>query len=191
MNSPSGPVPRGDLGVIRRLLPYLWEFRGRVLLALLFLVTAKLANIGVPILMKTIVDNLSHPAAQIAAVPVTLFAAYGLLRLSSTLFNELRDVVFVKVAQRAMRRVALEVFHHLHALSLRFHLERQTGGLTRDIERGTRGISTLLSFMVFSVLPTLLEIALVTGFLIYKFDVWFGVISIGALALYVALTFVI
>jgi ABC-type transport system involved in Fe-S cluster assembly fused permease/ATPase subunit len=191
MNSPSGPVPRGDLGVIRRLLPYLWEFRGRVLLALLFLVTAKLANIGVPILMKTIVDSLSHPAAQIAAVPVTLFAAYGLLRLSSTLFNELRDVVFVKVAQRAMRRVALEVFHHLHALSLRFHLERQTGGLTRDIERGTRGISTLLSFMVFSVLPTLLEMALVTGFLIYKFDVWFGVITVSAIVLYVALTFVI
>jgi ABC-type transport system involved in Fe-S cluster assembly fused permease/ATPase subunit len=191
MNSPSGPVPRGDLGVIRRLLPYLWEFRGRVLLALLFLVTAKLANIGVPILMKTIVDSLSHPGAQIAAVPVTLFAAYGLLRLSSTLFNELRDVVFVKVAQRAMRRVALEVFHHLHALSLRFHLERQTGGLTRDIERGTRGISTLLSFMVFSVLPTLLEMALVTGFLIYKFDVWFGVITVSAIVLYVALTFVI
>ncbi len=191
MNSPSGPAPRGDLGVIRRLLPYLWEFRGRVLLALLFLVTAKLANIGVPILMKTIVDSLSHPAAQIAAVPVTLFAAYGLLRLSSTLFNELRDVVFVKVAQRAMRRVALEVFHHLHALSLRFHLERQTGGLTRDIERGTRGISTLLSFMVFSVLPTLLEMALVTGFLIYKFDVWFGVITVSAIVLYVALTFVI
>jgi ATP-binding cassette, subfamily B, heavy metal transporter len=191
MSSPSSPVPRGDLGVIRRLLPYLWEFRGRVLLALLFLVTAKLANIGVPILMKTIVDSLSHPAAQIAAVPVTLFAAYGLLRLSSTLFNELRDVVFVKVAQRAMRRVALEVFHHLHALSLRFHLERQTGGLTRDIERGTRGISTLLSFMVFSVLPTLLEMALVTGFLIYKFDVWFGVITVSAIVLYVALTFVI
>src|SRR5262249_46059753 len=117
--------------------------------------------------------------------------AYGALRLSSTVFNELRDIVFVKVAQRSMRRVALEVFHHLHALSLRFHLERQTGGLTRDIERGTRGISTLLSYTVFSVLPTLLEIAMVTGFLIYKFDVWFGVISVAALALYVMLTFVI
>jgi ATP-binding cassette subfamily B protein len=191
MNSPSSPVPHGDLGVIRRLLPYLWEFRGRVLLAVVFLVTAKLANIGVPILMKTIVDSLATPASQIVAVPVALFAAYGLLRLSSTLFNELRDVVFVKVAQRAMRRVALEVFHHLHALSLRFHLERQTGGLTRDIERGTRGISTLLSFMVFSVLPTLLEMALVTGFLIYKFDIWFGVITVSAIVLYVALTFVI
>src|SRR5690348_9441608 len=145
--------PQSELGVIRRLLPYLWEYRGRVILALAFLVTAKLANIFVPIVMKGIVDGLS-PQHAVLAVPVALLLAYGTLRLSSTLFNELRDIVFVKVAQRAMRRVALEVFHHLHALSLRFHLERQTGGLTRDIERGTRGISTLLSFMVFSVLPT-------------------------------------
>ncbi|MGZ5045664.1 MAG: ABCB family ABC transporter ATP-binding protein/permease [Usitatibacter sp.] len=190
MNSTSAPIARGDFGVVRRLIPYLWEFRGRVLLALAFLVAAKLANITVPIVMKRIVDGLSGDKALLA-VPVSLLLAYALLRLSSTLFNELRDVVFVKVAQRAMRRIALEVFHHLHALSLRFHLERQTGGLTRDIERGTRGISTLLSFMVFSVLPTLLEIALVTGFLIYKFDVWFGVITVGALILYVALTFTI
>ena len=187
MNS---PIVQGDLSVVRRLLPYLWEFRGRVLLALLFLVSAKLANITVPFVMKRIVDGLTGPLA-IVAVPVALLVAYGVLRVSSTLFNELRDVVFVKVAQRAMRRIALEVFHHLHALSLRFHLERQTGGLTRDIERGTRGISTLLSFMVFSVLPTLLEIALVTGLLIYQFDVWFGVISVAALVLYVALTFTI
>ena len=186
----SRPAPQGDLGVIRRLLPYLWEYRGRVILALIFLVTAKLANITVPIVMKRIVDSLTPPMA-IAAVPIALLGAYGALRLSSTLFNELRDVVFVKVAQRAMRRIALEVFEHLHALSLRFHLERQTGGLTRDIERGTRGISQLLSFMIFSVLPTLLEISLVTGFLIYKFDVWFGVITVAALIVYIALTFVI
>ncbi|HEX4763847.1 MAG TPA: ABC transporter ATP-binding protein/permease [Usitatibacter sp.] len=187
----SRPVPpSGDIGVVRRLLPYLWEFRGRVLLALAFLVSAKLANIAVPLVMKRIVDGLSAPAA-VVAVPVAFLVAYGLLRLSSTAFNELRDVVFVKVAQRAMRRIALEVFHHLHALSLRFHLERQTGGLTRDIERGTRGISTLLSFMVFSVLPTLLEMALVTGFLVYTFDIWFGVITVSAILLYVALTFVI
>src|SRR6478609_2195005 len=177
----SRPIaPSGDIGVVRRLLPYLWEFRGRVLLALAFLVSAKLANIAVPLVMKRIVDGLSQPAA-VVAVPIAFLVAYGLLRLSSTAFNELRDVVFVKVAQRAMRRVALEVFHHLHALSLRFHLERQTGGLTRDIERGTRGISTLLSFMVFSVLPTLLEMALVTGFLVWRFDVWFGVITVVAI----------
>jgi ATP-binding cassette, subfamily B, heavy metal transporter len=180
----------GEMGVVRRLLPYLWEFRGRVLLALALLVSAKLANITVPVVMKKIVDGLSQPAA-VAAIPLALLVAYGVLRLSSTLFNELRDVVFVKVAQRAMRRVALEVFHHLHALSLRFHLERQTGGLTRDIERGTRGISTLLSFMVFSVLPTLLEMSLVTGFLIWQFDVWFGVITVAAIMVYVLLTFVI
>jgi len=185
---PVPPAPHGDIAVIRRLFPYLWEFRGRVLLAVVFLVTAKLANIGVPLVMKRIVDGLSGPK-QLIAVPVALLAAYALLRLSSTLFNELRDVVFVKVAQRALRRIALEVFHHLHALSLRFHLERQTGGLTRDIERGTRGISTLLSFMVFSVLPTLLEIALVTGFLVYRFDIWFGVITVAALLIYVGLTF--
>ena len=190
MNSTPAPIARSDLSVVRRLFPYLWEFRGRVLLALAFLVAAKLANITVPIVMKSIVDGLTGDKA-ILAVPVSLLLAYALLRLSSTLFNELRDIVFVKVAQRAMRRIALEVFHHLHALSLRFHLDRATGGLTRDIERGTRGISTLLSFMVFSVLPTLLEIALVTGFLIYKFDVWFGVITVAALVLYVALTFTI
>jgi ABC-type transport system involved in Fe-S cluster assembly fused permease/ATPase subunit len=190
MSSPPGTIARSDLSVVRRLVPYLWEFRGRVILALLFLVAAKLANITVPIVMKRIVDNLSVDKALLA-VPVAALLAYGILRLSSTAFNELRDIVFVKVAQRAMRRIALEVFHHLHALSLRFHLERQTGGLTRDIERGTRGISTLLSFMVFSVLPTLLEIALVTGFLIIKFDVWFGVICVAALVLYVALTFTI
>jgi ABC-type transport system involved in Fe-S cluster assembly fused permease/ATPase subunit len=191
MQTPSKPpVPQTELGVIRRLMPYLWEFKGRVFLALALLVSAKLANIAVPMVMKRIVDGLSGPAA-IAAVPASLLMAYAVLRLSSTLFNELRDVVFVKVAQRAMRRVALEVFHHLHALSLRFHLERQTGGLTRDIERGTRGISTLLSFTVFSVLPTLLEIALVTGFLIYRFDIWFGVITVGALVAYISLTFVI
>ena len=187
---PTGTIARSDLSVLRRLLPYLWEFRGRVVLAVIFLVTAKLANITVPIVMKAIVDGLSGDKALLA-VPVALLLAYAVLRLSSTVFNELRDVVFVKVAQRAMRRIALEVFHHLHALSLRFHLERQTGGLTRDIERGTRGISTLLSFMVFSVLHTLLEIALVTGFLIYRFDVWFGVITVAAIVLYVALTFVI
>ncbi|HEX5628327.1 MAG TPA: ABC transporter transmembrane domain-containing protein, partial [Usitatibacteraceae bacterium] len=184
------PAATGDAGVIAKLLPYLWEYRGRVILALAFLVTAKFANLAVPLLMKAIVDGLSGPKAALA-VPVLLVAAYGTLRLASTLFNELRDVVFVKVAQRAMRRVALEVFEHMHSLSLRFHLERQTGGLTRDIERGTRGISTLLNFMVFSVLPTFFEIALVTGFLIVKFDVWFGVITVGALVLYIAATFLI
>jgi ATP-binding cassette subfamily B protein len=187
---PAEPAATGDAGVVRKLLPYLREYRGRVVLAMVFLVTAKVANLSVPLIMKAIVDGLSGPKA-VLAVPVLLLAAYGTLRLSSTLFNELRDIVFVKVAQRAMRRVGLEVFRHMHSLSLRFHLERQTGGLTRDIERGVRGISTLLNFMVFSVLPTFFEIALVTGFLIARFDVWFGVITVGALVLYVAATFTI
>ena len=169
------------------LLPYLWEYRWRVLLALVFLVTAKLANISVPLVLKEIVDSLDATKALLVA-PLMLVVAYGVLRMSSTLFAELRDVVFVKVTQRAMRRIALTVFRHLHALSLRFHLERQTGGVSRDIERGTRGISTLMRFMLFSILPTLLEIALVTGLLFVKFDQWFAIIAVGALLIYIVLT---
>jgi ATP-binding cassette subfamily B protein len=184
------PPARGDVRTLAKLVPYLWEYRWRVALALVFLISAKLANISVPLVMKEIVDSLSGPKAVIA-VPVALLVAYGVLRMSSTLFAELRDIVFVRVTQRAMRRVGLDVFRHLHALSLRFHLERQTGGVSRDIERGTRGIATLMSFMLFSVLPTLLEITLVTGILIAKFDVWFGVITISALVLYVGTTFAI
>ena len=184
---PSTPAAKSDWRVVRMLLPYLWDFRGRVALALLFLVTAKLANIGVPLLLKEIVDSLDKSRA-VLAVPFALLGAYGLLRLSSTLFGELRDIVFVKVTQRAMRRIALSVFRHLHALSLRFHLERQTGGVTRDIERGTRGVSTLMSFMLFSVIPILLEITLVTILLAKKFDIWFVVITLCAILLYAGAT---
>ena len=180
-------TPRSDWRVIRSLIPYLWDFRWRVALALTFLVTAKLANIGVPLVLKEIVDSLDKSRA-VLAVPFALLGAYGLLRLSSTLFGELRDIVFVKVTQRAMRRIALSVFRHLHALSLRFHLERQTGGVTRDIERGTRGVSTLMSFMLFSVIPILLEITLVTILLAKKFDIWFVVITLCAILLYVSAT---
>ena len=130
--------------------------------ALACLVLAKLANVGVPLLMKEIVDSLD-PRIAALAVPLALLVAYGLLRLSTTVFTELREFLFAKVTQRAVRRIALKVFRHLHALSLRFHLERQTGGMTRDIERGTRGISTLISFTLFSILPTLVEITLVLG----------------------------
>ncbi len=180
-------IATGDWRVVRILLPYLLEYRGRVIVAMAFLVIAKLANIGVPLLMKRIVDALT-PTQAMLAVPVSLLVAYGLLRLSSTLFAELRDVVFVRVTQRAMRRVALTVFRHLHALSLRFHLERQTGGVSRDIERGTRGIATLMSFTLFSILPTLLEIALVCGLLYIKFDIWFSVITLIALTIYIGTT---
>ena len=178
---------KSDWRVVRSLLPYLWEYRWRVALALIFLVTAKLANIGVPLLLKEIIDSLDKSKA-VLVVPFALLAGYGLLRLSSTLFGELRDIVFVKVTQRAMRRIALSVFRHLHALSLRFHLDRQTGGVTRDIERGTRGVSTLMSFMLFSMIPILLEITLVTILLANKFDIWFVVITLSAIVLYAAAT---
>jgi len=177
----------GDWRVVKMLVPYLWEYRGRVIIATIFLVIAKLANIGVPLLMKRIVDSL-NPTQATLAVPVSLLVTYGLLRLSSTLFGELRDIVFVRVTQRAMRRVALNVFRHLHELSLRFHLERQTGGVSRDIERGTRGIATLMSFMLFSILPTILEIALVCGLLFVKFDYWFALITLTALVIYIGTT---
>lgn len=188
--TPSRPprrVATGDWRVVRMLLPYLWEYRVRVVVALAFLVVAKLANIGVPLVMKDIVDSLDGKGA-VVVLPVALLLAYGALRLSATLFAELRDIVFVRVTQRAMRRVALTVFRHLHALSLNFHLERQTGGVSRDIERGTRGIATLMSFMLFSILPTLLEIGLVIGLLLVKFDRFFALVTLAALVVYIGAT---
>jgi ATP-binding cassette, subfamily B, heavy metal transporter len=180
-------VKRSEWRTLGALLPYLWEYKWRVVIALSFLVVAKLANVGVPLVMKEVVDDLDA-ARAIVAVPVALLAIYGILRFSTTLFQELRDVVFVRVAQRAMRRVALSVFRHLHSLSLRFHLERQTGGMTRDIERGTNGISTLLSYLLFSILPVLLEFALVAAVLLGRFDWRFAAITFGAVGLYIAFT---
>jgi ATP-binding cassette subfamily B protein len=178
---------RNDWKTIRSLLPYLWEFKGRVALALALLVIAKLANVSVPLVLKEIIDALDQPRA-IVTLPVLLLIGYGALRLCSTLFGELRDAVFAKVTQRAIRRVAIQVFGHLHDLSLRFHLQRQTGGVSRDIERGTRGISFLLNFMLFNILPTLLEISLVAIILISRYDIWFSVIIFATLVAYIALT---
>ncbi len=169
------------------LLPYLWEYKWRVGAALACLIVAKLANVSVPLVMKEVVDSLD-PSVQMVAVPVALLAIYGALRFSTTLFQELRDVVFIRVTQRAIRRVALGVFRHLHSLSLRFHLERQTGGMTRDIERGTRGISTLLSYLIFSIGPVILEFALVAAVLLAKFDWRFAAITFGAVAIYIGFT---
>src|SRR6266508_3982764 len=185
--APAPGAPRGDWHVVVRLLPYLWAYRGRVAAALACLVGAKLANVGVPLLMKDIVDRLDQRTAMLA-VPLALLVVYGLLRLSTTAFTELREFLFAKVTQRAVRTIALQVFRHLHALSLRFHLARQTGGLTRDVERGTRGISTLISFALFSILPTLLEIGLVSAILIARYDPWFIGITVGALVLYITFT---
>jgi ATP-binding cassette, subfamily B, heavy metal transporter len=172
------------------LLPYLLEYKWRVVIAMAFLVTAKLANVGVPLVMKEVIDGLDAETAMVA-VPVALLAIYGILRFSTTLFAELRDVVFIRVTQRAIRRVALGVFRHLHSLSLRFHLERQTGGMTRDIERGTNGISTLLSYLLFSILPVVLEFALVAAVLLSRFDWRFAAITFGAVAVYIAFTVLI
>ncbi|MDH5301715.1 MAG: ABC transporter ATP-binding protein/permease [Gammaproteobacteria bacterium] len=178
----------GDLGTIKSLLPYLWEFKTRVLLALLCLAVAKVATVWVPLILKDIVDSLDSTQQTLIVLPVSLLLAYGLLRFASALFGELRDVIFSKVTQRAIRRVALKVFRHLHSLSLRFHLERQTGGVSRDIERGTRGISFLLSFMLFNILPTLAEILMVTGILLVKYDPIFAIITLGTIASYIAFT---
>ncbi len=187
-NSSGARAPSGDLrATVRLLVPYLWEHRGRVLLALLCLVGAKLANVGVPLLLKQIVDGLDRPQ-QMLAVPVALLVAYGLLRLASTVFADLRDVIFAKVTQHAIRRVALQAFRHLHTLSIRFHLERQTGGVSRDIERGTRGISTLMNFMLFSILPTLFEVSLVCAILLTKFGATFALILVCTLAAYIFYT---
>jgi ATP-binding cassette subfamily B protein len=188
--APDAPARRSDWRVLGMLLPYLWEYRWRVSLALAFLVAAKLANVAVPLVLKEVVDGLD-PTLAVLAVPAALLAAYGILRFSTTLFAELRDVIFVRVVQRAIRRVALGVFRHLHELSLRFHLERQTGGMTRDIERGTRGISSLLSYMIFSIIPVILEFALVAAVLLAKFDWRFAAITFGAVAVYLAYTFLV
>jgi len=178
---------RNDWRTIRTLLPYLMEYKGRVATALLCLTAAKLANVGVPLIMKEIIDSLDAKQA-VLALPFALLAIYGLLRLSTTLFAELRDIVFVRVAKRAIRRVALQVFRHLHSLSLRFHLDRQTGGVSRDIERGTRGISTLLSYMLFSIIPVVIEFSLVAFVLLAKFDWRFMAITMGAVVVYLGFT---
>ena len=181
---------RAEWTVVRTLLPYLLEFKGRVVLAMVLLVLAKLANVSVPLVLKEIVDAMNQTQAALA-VPVALVVAYGLLRLFSTLFGEMRDAVFAKVTQRAIRRVALKVFNHLHSLSLRFHLERQTGGMSRDIERGTKGISFLLTFLLFNILPTLLEIILVAIILFSKYSAWFAVITFATLVVYIGYTLII
>ncbi len=184
-------APRSDWATLRKLLPYVWQWRWRVGVALAFLVAAKLANIGVPLVLKQLVDALDLKAGDpraVLAVPVALLFAYGALRLSITLFTELREFLFYPVAARIARRVSLEAFEHLLALSLRFHLERQTGGVSRDMERGSRSIQSLLNYTIYNILPTLVEITLVISLLSAKFDGWFAAITFGALVLYIAFT---
>ena len=183
--------PRSDWGTLKRLFPYLWDYKWRVLAALLFVLAAKLGNVGVPVLLKTLVDAMSLKPGNVQAVlvvPVALLLGYGLLRLSTSLFSELRELVFAKATEGASRKISLEVFRHLHALSLRFHLERQTGGMTRDIERGTRGVHSLISYSLYSIIPTPFEVGLVLGILAVKFDAWFAWITLTALVLYITFT---
>jgi len=191
--SPQG-VPskqRSDRETVKRLLPYLWTYKWRVLAALTFMVGAKLANVSVPLLLKDLIDAMSfkpNDPQAVLVVPVAMLVTYGVLRLSVSAFTELRELVFAKATQGAARQIALETFEHLHGLSLRFHLERQTGGMTRDIERGVRGIESLISYSLYSVVPTLIEVALVLGILAVKFDMWFAGITLTALVLYIIFT---
>ena len=189
---PNDPhAPRGDWTTLRRLLPYLWHYKWRVVAALAFMVAAKLANVGVPVLLKHLIDAMTPNPAQpqtLLVVPVALLMVYGVLRLSVSAFTELRELVFAKATQGAARQIALETFQHLHSLSLRFHLERQTGGMTRDIERGVRGIESLISYSLYSIVPTLIEVVLVLTILGWAFDVWFALITLAALAIYIFIT---
>src|SRR5438128_1658862 len=195
------PEPGERLGeglrALKGLGPYLWprdslELRARVVLALALLVAGKLVNITVPLFYKAAVDALSGPhaaAAGMIAVPIGVILAYGLARVLSQGFNELRNGVFAKVGQRAVRRIALAAFRHIHSLSLRFHLERRTGGLARAVERGIAGIEFLLSFMLFNVVPTLFEIAIVCAILWRLYNWTFALVTLGTIVLYVAFTF--
>ncbi len=182
---------RSDWATLAKLLPYLWNYRWRVGLALGFLVGAKVANVAVPVLLKRLVDALSFKPGDPAAllvVPAGLVVAYGALRLSTSLFTELRELIFAKATEGTSRSISLQVFRHLHALSLRFHLERQTGGMTRDIERGTRAVHSLISYSLYSIFPTLIEVGLVLTLLAVKFDAWFAWITIAALVFYISFT---
>ncbi len=191
MSAAAEPKTRSDAATLARLLPYLWEYKWRVAAAIALMLGAKMANVGVPLLLKQLVDAMTiapgAPAALLV-VPVGLLLAYGALRFTNSLFNELRELVFAKATQGAARSIALQTFQHLHALSLRFHLERQTGGMTRDIERGVRGIESMVSFALFNIVATLVEVLLVLGVLAARFDIWFAVITLTALGLYIAYT---
>ena len=193
---PGQKTPSFEWNALRSLFPYLWpagslEMRARVVVAVVFLIVAKMATVYVPILLARMVDLFSDPANLPLVLPVGMLVSYAVLRIASIAFSELRDAVFAKVAQRAIRNVALQTFRHLHALSLAFHLERQTGGLSRAIERGTNGIDTLLWFMLFNILPTVVEIALVCGVLWSFFDGWYAVVTLLCVAAYVAYTMLV
>ncbi|WP_309954084.1 MULTISPECIES: ABCB family ABC transporter ATP-binding protein/permease [Variovorax] len=188
---PPARSDRSDWATLRRLFPYLWQYKWRVIAALAFMVGAKVANVGVPVLLKNLIDTMTPKpdmAQALLIVPIGLLLAYGLLRFSTALFGELRELIFAKATEGTARQIALEVFGHLHSLSLRFHLERQTGGMTRDIERGTRGVHSLISMSLYSIVPTIIELVLVLTILGVKFDSLFVWITGAALVLYITFT---
>lgn len=182
---------KNDWQAIRRLIPFIKKFKGRVLLALSLLTLAKLANVAVPLTLKHAIDALDPQHQNIIYLPVMMLVAYGLLRLASSAFSELRDALFAKVIFRSVRRIASQILAHLHELSLQFHLQRQTGGISRDIERGSRGISFLMNFMIFNILPTLVEIGLVTAILLINYDSIFAIITTSTILIYIFYTLII
>jgi len=183
------PVSQGnDLKTLKSLAPFLWDYRGRVVIALGSLVLAKVANVGIPLVLKDIVDALDTQNTQLV-LPLAFLLAYGALKLASSLFNELRDAIFSRVRHGAMRRVSTRVLDHLHRLSLRYHLDRKTGGISRDMERGARSVSSMLNYMAFSILPTLVEVTLIAGILLKNYDPGFALITFGAVVVYVLFTF--
>ncbi|WP_066267092.1 ABCB family ABC transporter ATP-binding protein/permease [Hydrogenophaga palleronii] len=193
--APGTPTPpRSDWRTLKRLLPYLWQYKLRVALALGFMVAAKAANVSVPLLLKQLVDAMTIQPGSVESmlvVPLSLLLAYGLLRLSTSVFTELRELVFAKATEGATRSISLQVFGHLHALSLRFHLERQTGGMTRDIERGTRGVQSLISYSLYSIIPTLIEVIMVLTLLGTRFDMGYVWITAAALVFYITFTVIV
>ena len=187
-NSPPGPA---DWRTLKKLGPYLWDHRWRFIFAVSFLIGAKIATIGVPIVLKHIVDSLDTAKNAVLILPAALIVGYGLLRLATTLFTDLRDMIFARVTQGMIRKISIEAFRHLHNLSLRFHLERQTGGVTRDIERGSQGISAIINYLLFRIAPTLIEILLVGAILLVQFDWVFAAITVGVVLIYMAMTIAI
>ncbi|WP_017522550.1 ABCB family ABC transporter ATP-binding protein/permease [Pusillimonas noertemannii] len=187
-----GPAPanRDDIKTIRSLLPFVWQFKWRVIFALTCLIAAKVASVATPLFLKDLVDGLSLPQT-LMVLPVAALLGYGFARLATSVFGELRDALFARVTQGSIRRIAVRLFEHLFALSMRFHLQRQTGGLSRDIERGTKGIGFLLNFMVFNVLPTLLEIGMVAAILLWRYDFLFAVVTLGTIASYIVFTLLV
>ncbi len=178
---------RHDLANLRRIVPFLWEYKGRVIIALSFLILAKVATVGMPLVLKQIVDALDPRSLQLV-LPVTLLLAYGALRLANVLFSELRDTIFARVRYHAMRKLSCKVLSHLYSLSLQFHLERRTGGISRDLERGTRAVSSIMNYLVFNIIPTIAEFSLVAVLLLGDYDIRFTIVTFSTVLVYIVFT---